>query len=849
MGYRSVGSENVWLAWDGEDQAILGYFKSKGERLVKQRKCAAILCHVKPTAFHDGNRSGIVIDSFIINPNESFIRSLRLPRDVHSIELLIEGEQSALPIKTFVLVQETETHLPDARFGNVVIALPEVEGDDTDGRFVWSDKRIHHLKNPNATIGWAGYFNCWPIENKDGAGDIVRVSSFHLEVPHLEDALQIYPVGYDIFEADEVDADNDITAIMRSCIESDRIQNAVLTIEGSPPLLYGLYFLHVSAHRQRANEWSRIIDIDPGVFQMISDNLVDAYQQQIKESGEWSEDDTDAAGQNLIEVLTQEHRWFELMSPDCFVDVVPQETDERVELSVYEISAGDHLVFYDTMGRKLRAGQHVSSDSIIAFKANTTSLELLNGVYTSSHKKIAEIDAHRPAKRSSFSDASKMETIPHSLRTMHDRVGAPYTPFDFQPLKVHAALQNGLNSLEGEFPWNAFTRDPTPWLLANAIKAEFWKTMDEFRHIREGNILSRALSLLGREEAFVSTPQLEDQLVASFALVSLAGTAVLQTCIFRINGLTPSAENFYKLADTVNLIDERLNNAEFKDWLFVSRPQVYEALLETNGTLKPIERRSLDELSNEMIHATQIFDSFHQELQNFGEKSYEVIADGNRWQSLGTSEEALESLIASLSESNLARDQIAGRRYEALLLQYGNNAYYRSRIASEIYSKYPKLLPNDSKKLIEFLRGLLNEAGCNFDRRNFDETLVNDVAENMKNAKAWLLPNAIEMRRLTQIELDNASLTTPTDDIKKAAVIEFASAHEMQKTWDDLAVLTSKAEEAGVRVPTKLKRLQLLWPHESTITLSEFLAFEQKHKHILGQSLGDKYGYDSVLYA
>jgi hypothetical protein len=71
---------------------------------------------------------------------------------------------------------------------------------------------------------------------------------------------------------------------MRASVENDRVQNAVLTIEGSLPLLQGLYFLHVSAHRQRANEWSDIIDIDPGAFQSISDNLVSSYKQLLSEA-------------------------------------------------------------------------------------------------------------------------------------------------------------------------------------------------------------------------------------------------------------------------------------------------------------------------------------------------------------------------------------------------------------------------------------------------------------------------------------------------------------------------------------------------------------------------------------
>jgi hypothetical protein len=148
-------------------------------------------------------------------------------------------------------------------------------------------------------------------------------------VPHLEDALQIFPVGYDITEAELVGKDDLATAIMRASVENDRVQNAVLTIEGSLPLLQGLYFLHVSAHRQRANEWSDIIDIDPGAFQSISDNLVSSYKQLLSEAGDWSAEEVDDAGQNLIEVLTQEHRWFELSSPDYFVDVVVDETGEK----------------------------------------------------------------------------------------------------------------------------------------------------------------------------------------------------------------------------------------------------------------------------------------------------------------------------------------------------------------------------------------------------------------------------------------------------------------------------------------------------------------------------------------
>ncbi|MEM5471104.1 hypothetical protein WNZ14_05140 [Hoeflea sp. AS60] len=849
MGYRGGDCENVWLAWDGEDQAVLGYFATKGEELVKHRKGAIVLCHLKPHAFREGNRSGIVVDVFSIGPRESFLRTLRLPRGTHSVELLIDDAQTARPLKAFELASETDGLAPNARYGNVVIALPEDAGDNPDARFVWSDKRIHHVKKPKAHIGWAGYFTSWPVHEGEGMGHVVAVSSFRLEVPHLEDALQIFPVGYDITEAELVGKDDNATAITRASVENDRVQNAVLTIEGSRPLLQGLYFLHVSAHRQRANEWSDIIDIDPGAFQSISDNLVEAYRQLLTSTDGWDDTEVADAGQNLIEILTQEHRWFELSSPDYFVDVFPDESGEKVKLSVFEISAGDHLVFYDTMGRKLRAGQHLSSDSILAFKANTTGLQLLRGVYTTSHKKIAEIDAHRPAKRSSLSHANDFESLPAALSTKHDWVGAPYSPFDFTPLKVHSAIHYGMGDAEGAFAWDTFISDAAPWLLADAINPNFWTRHNDFKGARDGNILVRALSLLGRDEAFVALPQLEDQIVAAFLIMRLAKTPVLRTCVYRINGLSPAADDLPALAELVDLIDDRLSDVEFREWLSFSEPKIFEALCEPGGQSRPIERGTLMQLADELQHAGDIFDAFHGALGESAKRPPAGVTDGGRWQQQGASEEALQNLIATLTESDLARDKVAGQHYESLLARFGSNAYYRSRIASDIYKKYPDLLPNDSKKLMEILRGLLTESGCNFDMRNFDEKLVGSVAENMQNVENWLLPNAVNMRKMAQVELDNASLNTPTDEKKKAAIIEFAAAHEMQKTWDDISDIIVRAEDAGIRVPTKLRRLQLLWPRESSTTLSEFLTFEHKHKHILGQKLSEAYGYDSVLYA
>jgi hypothetical protein len=89
------------------------------------------------------------------------------------------------------------------------------------------------------------------------------------------------------------------------------------------------------------------------------------------------------------------------------------------------------------------------------------------------------------------------------LSLKHDRVGAPYSPFDFTPLKVHSAISYGMGDADGSFAWDAFTHDPAPWLLADAINPDFWTNRDDFRAARDGNILVRALGLLGREEALL----------------------------------------------------------------------------------------------------------------------------------------------------------------------------------------------------------------------------------------------------------------------------------------------------------------------------------------------------------
>jgi hypothetical protein len=80
-------------------------------------------------------------------------------------------------------------------------------------------------------------------------------------------------------------------------------------------------------------------------------------------------------------------------------------------------------------------------------------------------------------------------------------------------------------------------------------------------------------------------PQLEDQIVAAFLIMRLARTPVLQTCVYRINGLSPAGDDLPALAELVNFIDARLSDAEFREWLSFSEPKIFESLCEPNGLL------------------------------------------------------------------------------------------------------------------------------------------------------------------------------------------------------------------------------------------------------------------------
>jgi hypothetical protein len=55
-----------------------------------------------------------------------------------------------------------------------------------------------------------------------------------------------------------------------------------------------------------------------------------------------------------------------------------------------------------------------------------------------------------------------------------------------------------------------------------------------------------------------------------FLIMRLAKTPVLQTCVYRINGLSPAGDDLPALAEMVTTSMHRLRNAEFREWLSFS---------------------------------------------------------------------------------------------------------------------------------------------------------------------------------------------------------------------------------------------------------------------------------------
>jgi hypothetical protein len=81
------------LAWDGEDQAVLGYFSPKGEELVKHRKGCDRVVPSQAARFSRRQPIRHCCRCLFDRPGRGFVRALRLPRDTHSVELLIDDAQ------------------------------------------------------------------------------------------------------------------------------------------------------------------------------------------------------------------------------------------------------------------------------------------------------------------------------------------------------------------------------------------------------------------------------------------------------------------------------------------------------------------------------------------------------------------------------------------------------------------------------------------------------------------------------------------------------------------------------------------------------------------------------------
>src|SRR5437588_844085 len=114
--------DNIWLAWDGDSRAVLGYCAQAGP--VARAAEAIVLCHPQSPAAAQRRRSGSVIDVFAILPGKDFRRPLRLPRGTHSVEILLRGQAEAVPLKTFVLLHNTADQQGELRIGTVFLTLP-----------------------------------------------------------------------------------------------------------------------------------------------------------------------------------------------------------------------------------------------------------------------------------------------------------------------------------------------------------------------------------------------------------------------------------------------------------------------------------------------------------------------------------------------------------------------------------------------------------------------------------------------------------------------------------------------------------------------------------------------------
>lgn len=804
--------DNIWLAWDGDDRAVLGYCARTGGA-GGESVFAAVLCHRSPYSDSEG-RSGELVDVFEIQPGHDFRRPLKLPASTLWLELLVQGEAEAIPLKTFVLTRDITGYKGEFRVGTVFTTLPRVRC-----QFFWSDAEGFDFRSQR-NVGWAGQFVSWATNDPDRVCAVTMVSRMNLIVPHSKETIQLTPGAYKYLEPESRGGHYpDAPAIQAASATQKRVQSAPIHILGSSAnLLQGLYLLHLSGHRSKALEWKNLIAMDETVFADIAARLADKLKDALLDLEDWRDVAGEAASQMHL-TLSGYYEWFSLTHPHLNVQI--EQFNDCVTIQFFDVSPGDHLVFYDAYGRNMRIGNVHITGGIAAFHVGPVELSHLPDVYTSHHRLMLEIFAEKPEEDFDAEIGARL-SLKSGMAAWMEEVGAPTTPYGLAPLVADAVSLAGADPTIVRRDWARIAADGSAWLLALQLHPQSLTSTASIAP-PDAPVLERALAFLGARNALAEQTTLEKTIAAAWSTLRMARSSDLAVCLDRLDSFDPLTNDAARLAREIDRIDAIMATPDFTEWLAAEDSSLHTTLLDHSGRPVRLTPASLASSATTLESAIGRFDHFIRDFATvFGGR--ETIASVPTAETKPEAESLIEALVKS--EPKLAE------RLRVFLSSQNGNAFAADRITAAIRTRYPGLEPAGSLELNAALRELEATVGERLER-----SVIDAIASAAPFYSGDITNCAKAMGEQVRSATSGFELATVRDRQIHGLLPHLAAAIAMCRMRQAIDELIVRVGEAGLSEPMPLVRSLMIWPRDSEATWSGFLSFEQQNAAVLGHQL------------
>lgn len=819
MAFGISDPDNMWLAWDGISQAVLGYCGQEGAAGAEFE--TVVVCHTEPLAGSGLQRQDIVTDLFRIASGRSFYRPVSLPAGTVSVEVLLshpstdDNNPSAFPVKTFYLVRQAPQSEAKKRTGTIILSLESGGTAAIDCRFMWSEEP-YVFKDPKH-VGWAAQFDCWRMSQTAGKPLEAWVAPLTLAVPHSTSALKI---AASVVVYSEPEADRQSTATGNSVRavagEGKRAHYVQIQLQGNQlARLNGIYIIHVNKQRQKARDWEKHVSLDAEVFDRLAMHLTDRYRL-MNESGHFGHD-AQALADSFHSSLTQDYTWHHLAETSSRFDVFVEA--EKTKINFHYISLKDDLLFFDTKNRTVQIGSKKVPNGIAAFHVGFRRLEESNGVYSPAHPVIQEVMAERALHLLAPENSEDFAFKP-GMRNWLAEAGAPLTPFGLTPLLALFAMNAGFKPDMLKQAWPLLSKDGAAWALAAEMDSTLFGSIPKASFSGAG-VVNRALSALGRPLALERPESELDAFETPIALLRCAGSQELRLGMEFFDFIDLRSDDLSELAGHAAEIKELLGIEGFADWLKESNPVLAGVFLDRRLLARPIDKRIADAQLSKLRTAAKAFKPIKNMLDRLakGTPEHEDISY--------MAPEPTETILVRVRNSGLEDPGLID--YVEKVTKKDNTNYVKDRVEKILVERNPSLKKQGNPEIAQMLNTIEHGLGG-----QIDGTVRKNAAESIRMLGLEPMPKVKEKTAR------QAKALRPDNDADRELIRllpDIAAALALQKIRTAMDNLIDKYEVTGQQIPIELKRQLQVWPEDSARACSEFLEFELTNQDILGEDL------------